>query len=97
MSIPLGDVIDLAAERGRLAKNAAAAEKERDALAARLAAPGFVERVRRATLRLPPAFRRPVALASAGADAGLLGIAALVEAKVFFLHNNSVDDIFHPT
>ncbi|MBC7496814.1 MAG: valine--tRNA ligase, partial [Sphingomonadaceae bacterium] len=46
VSIPLGGVIDLAAERARLGKNAAAAEKERDALAARLASPGFVERAK---------------------------------------------------
>jgi len=46
VSIPLGGVIDLAAERARLDKNAAAAEKERDALAARLASPGFVERAK---------------------------------------------------
>ncbi len=38
--------IDLAAERARLEKNAASAEKERDALAGRLAAPGFVERAK---------------------------------------------------
>ncbi len=44
--LPLTGVIDLAAERARLAKNAAAAEKERDALAARLASPGFVERAK---------------------------------------------------
>ena len=46
VSIPLEGVIDLAAERGRLAKNAVAAERERDALTARLAAPGFVDRAR---------------------------------------------------
>ncbi len=46
VSIPLEGVIDLAAERARLQKNAAAAEKERDALAARLASPGFVERAK---------------------------------------------------
>ena len=44
--LPLGDVIDLAAEKARLAKNAAAAEKERDALAGRLANPGFVEKAK---------------------------------------------------
>ncbi len=46
VSIPLAGIIDLAAERARLDKNAAAAEKERDALAARLASPGFVERAK---------------------------------------------------
>ncbi len=46
VSIPLGGVIDLAAERARLAKNAAAAEKERDALAGRLASPGFVDKAK---------------------------------------------------
>ncbi len=46
VSIPLAGVIDLAAERARLEKNAATAEKERDALAARLASPGFVERAK---------------------------------------------------
>ena len=45
-TIPLDGVIDLAAERARLAKNALAAEKERDALATRLAAPGFTERAK---------------------------------------------------
>ena len=45
-TLPLGGVIDLAAERARLEKNAAAAEKDRDALAARLASPGFVERAK---------------------------------------------------
>jgi len=44
VSIPLGNVIDLAAEKARLYKNAAAAEKERDALAARLASPGFTDK-----------------------------------------------------
>ena len=46
VSIPLAGVIDLAVERGRLAKNAAAAEKERDALAARLASPGFTDKAK---------------------------------------------------
>ena len=46
VSIPLEGVIDLAAERARLEKNAAAAEKERDALAGRLASPGFFERAK---------------------------------------------------
>jgi len=45
-TLPLGGIIDLAAERARLEKNALAAEKDRDQLAARLAAPGFVERAR---------------------------------------------------
>ncbi len=45
-TLPLGGIIDLAAERARLEKNAAAAEKERDALAGRLGSPGFVERAK---------------------------------------------------
>jgi valyl-tRNA synthetase len=45
-TLALGGVIDLAAERARLAKAVAAAEKERDALAGRLGNPGFVERAR---------------------------------------------------
>ena len=44
--IPLEGVIDIAAERGRLAKALAAAEKERDALARRLASPGFAEKAK---------------------------------------------------
>jgi valyl-tRNA synthetase len=44
--LPLDGVIDLAAERARLAKAADAAEKERNSLAARLANPSFVERAR---------------------------------------------------
>ena len=44
--LPLEGVIDIAAERARLAKAAEAAEKERDALAARLANPSFVERAK---------------------------------------------------
>ena len=44
VSIPLGSVIDLAAEKARLHKNAVIAEKERDALAARLASPGFTDK-----------------------------------------------------
>jgi valyl-tRNA synthetase len=44
--LPLEGVIDLAAERARLEKAGAAAEKERDALAARLANPSFVERAK---------------------------------------------------
>jgi valyl-tRNA synthetase len=46
VSIPLAGVIDVAAERARLDKNAAAAEKERDALAARLASPGFTDKAK---------------------------------------------------
>ena len=42
----LAGVIDLDAERARLAKAIAAAEKERDALAARLGNPSFVERAK---------------------------------------------------
>jgi len=44
--LPLEGVIDIAAERSRLARAAEAAEKERDALAARLANPSFVERAK---------------------------------------------------
>jgi valyl-tRNA synthetase len=44
--LPLEGVIDVAAERARLAKAAEAAEKERDSLAARLANPSFVERAK---------------------------------------------------
>ncbi len=44
--LPLEGVIDIAAERGRLAKAAEAAEKERDSLGARLANPSFVERAK---------------------------------------------------
>jgi valyl-tRNA synthetase len=44
--LPLEGVIDVAAERSRLAKAAEAAEKERDSLAARLANPSFVERAK---------------------------------------------------
>jgi valyl-tRNA synthetase len=46
VALPLGDVIDLDAERARLAKAAAAAEKERDSLAARLANPNFTDRAK---------------------------------------------------
>jgi valyl-tRNA synthetase len=46
VALPLGDVIDLDAERARLAKAAAAAEKERDSLAQRLANPNFTERAK---------------------------------------------------
>ncbi len=45
-ALPLEGVIDLAAERDRLAKGAAAAEKERDSLAARLGNPNFTERAK---------------------------------------------------
>jgi len=45
-ALPLEGVIDLASERDRLAKGAAAAEKERDGLAARLANPNFTERAK---------------------------------------------------
>jgi valyl-tRNA synthetase len=45
-ALPLEGVIDLAAERDRLAKGATAAEKERDSLAARLANPNFTERAK---------------------------------------------------
>jgi valyl-tRNA synthetase len=44
--LPLEGVIDIAAERARLAKALQAAEKERDALAARLGNPSFVERAK---------------------------------------------------
>jgi valyl-tRNA synthetase len=45
-SVPLEGSIDLAAERARLTRDHAAAEKERDALAARLANASFVERAK---------------------------------------------------
>ncbi|HEX8446592.1 MAG TPA: valine--tRNA ligase [Sphingomonas sp.] len=44
--LPLEGVIDLAAERARLGKGIAVAEKERDALAKRLESPAFVERAK---------------------------------------------------
>jgi len=44
--LPLEGVIDLAAEKARLEKAAATAEKERDALAGRLASPGFVDKAK---------------------------------------------------
>ncbi|MBA4048066.1 MAG: hypothetical protein C0476_05935, partial [Sphingomonas sp.] len=44
--LPLEGVIDLDAERARLARAIAAAEKERDALAGRLGNPSFVERAK---------------------------------------------------
>jgi len=45
-ALPLEGVIDLASERDRLSKGAAAAEKERDGLAQRLANPNFTERAK---------------------------------------------------
>ncbi|MFP5329825.1 MAG: valine--tRNA ligase [Alphaproteobacteria bacterium] len=45
-AIPLEGIIDLEAEKARLAKAAAAAEKERDSLAARLSNPNFTERAK---------------------------------------------------
>ena len=44
--LPLAGVVDLAAERARLDKARAAAMKERDALAGRLASPGFTEKAK---------------------------------------------------
>jgi valyl-tRNA synthetase len=44
--LPLEGVIDITAEKARLEKAAQAAEKERDALAGRLANPSFVERAK---------------------------------------------------
>jgi valyl-tRNA synthetase len=44
--IPLGDAIDVDAERSRISKALVAAEKERDGLAARLANPNFTERAK---------------------------------------------------
>jgi valyl-tRNA synthetase len=46
IAFPLGDAIDLEAETARLDKAAAAAEKERDSLAQRLANPNFTERAK---------------------------------------------------
>jgi len=46
IAFPLGDAIDLDAERARLEKAVAAAEKERDGLAARLNNPAFTERAK---------------------------------------------------
>jgi valyl-tRNA synthetase len=46
IAFPLGDAIDLDAEKARLSKGAEAAEKERDGLAQRLANPNFTERAR---------------------------------------------------
>ena len=44
--LPLEGVIDIAAERARLEKAMAVATKERDALAGRLASPGFTEKAK---------------------------------------------------
>jgi valyl-tRNA synthetase len=44
--LPLAGVIDIEAERARLAKAAQAAAKERDSLAGRLSNPSFVERAK---------------------------------------------------
>jgi valyl-tRNA synthetase len=46
IAFPLADHIDLEAEKARLSKAAAAAEKERDGLAQRLANPNFTERAK---------------------------------------------------
>jgi valyl-tRNA synthetase len=46
IAFALGDAIDLDAERARLSKAVAAAEKDRDSLAARLANPAFAERAK---------------------------------------------------
>jgi valyl-tRNA synthetase len=46
IAFPLGDAIDLEAEKARLSKSAAAAEKERNSLAQRLANPNFTERAK---------------------------------------------------
>jgi valyl-tRNA synthetase len=56
IAFPLGDAIDLDAERARLAKAAEAAEKDRDSLGARLSNPAFAERA------------KPEAVAKARAD-----------------------------
>ncbi len=45
-AFPLAEHIDLEAEKARLSKGAAAAEKERDSLAQRLANPNFTERAK---------------------------------------------------
>ncbi|HEY4070306.1 MAG TPA: valine--tRNA ligase [Sphingomicrobium sp.] len=45
-SLPLEGVIDIGAEKDRLSKGAAAAEKERDSLAQRLANSSFIERAK---------------------------------------------------
>ncbi|MBA2635381.1 MAG: valyl-tRNA synthetase, partial [Sphingomonas sp.] len=46
IAFPLAGHIDLDAEKARLAKAAAAAEKDRDGLAGRLANPNFTERAK---------------------------------------------------
>jgi valyl-tRNA synthetase len=46
IAFPLEGAIDLDAERGRLSKAIAAAEKERDSLAGRLSNPAFTERAK---------------------------------------------------
>lgn len=46
IALALGDAIDLEAERGRLSKAIAAAEKDRDGLAQRLANPAFTDRAK---------------------------------------------------
>ena len=46
IAFPLGGAIDLDAEKARLAKGVAAAEKDRDGLAARLGNPAFTERAK---------------------------------------------------
>lgn len=46
IAFPLGDAIDLEAERARLSKAVTAAEKDRDSLAARLNNPSFTERAK---------------------------------------------------
>jgi valyl-tRNA synthetase len=46
VALQLEGVIDVAAEKARLNKSAASAEKERDSLAARLANANFVERAK---------------------------------------------------
>jgi len=46
IAFPLGDAIDLGSEKARLAKAIAAAIKDRDGLAARLANPAFAERAK---------------------------------------------------
>ncbi|MGI4878045.1 MAG: valine--tRNA ligase, partial [Janthinobacterium lividum] len=63
-TFPLDRIIDISVERARLEKNAAAAEKERDALTGRLASPGFVDKAK------PEAVDKARAdLASRGAEA----------------------------
>ena len=45
-SLPLQGLVDFEKEKARLSKDAAAAEKERDSLAQRLANPNFTERAK---------------------------------------------------